>query len=216
MAAVIENLLQLLVAHSRLLPPSGSGVVRTTGEPARWCIGEIPPSKHLSFASRAAAHAGSAGSRAASGLRGRRARSGVRARADREARRSLQPHRHGARPGDISRARGGVAGRDPHAAPIHEGAELSGDRSVANGLAQATPHGPLPDAVLPAGTCGSDANDPFPPLGGRRYCDATNPSARANALAPTACASNSHSCDYFKKLGFPSSEARCTQHACLW
>ena len=45
MAAVIENLLQLLVAHSRLLPPSGSGVVRTTGEPARWCIGEIPPSK---------------------------------------------------------------------------------------------------------------------------------------------------------------------------
>jgi len=32
------------LAHSRLLPPSGSGVVRTTGEPARRCIREIPPS----------------------------------------------------------------------------------------------------------------------------------------------------------------------------
>ncbi len=95
--------------------------------------------QHLSFASRATADSGRAGRRAAPGIRRRRARSGVRARAHGEARRSLQPHRHGAGPGDISRARGGVAGRDPHAARIHEGAELSGDRGVANGLAQATP-----------------------------------------------------------------------------
>src|SRR5205823_10778540 len=77
------------------------GVVRATGEPARWCIGEIPPSNI--YPSPVAPPRTPAAQVTA--LR--------------------QPHRHGAGPGDISRAGGGVARGDPHAARFDEGAELS-------------------------------------------------------------------------------------------